>query len=84
MAAQKLRTAYYAEAAYVPLPSGQDGGLERDLRRRGARWVVIDQQGIGKHLGLAEGIDDWLDRVYSVRADGRTALVFKVLPRPAS
>ncbi|MBW1884102.1 MAG: hypothetical protein JRJ58_11270 [Deltaproteobacteria bacterium] len=84
VAAQKLRTAYYAEAAYVPLPSGQDGGLERDLRRKGARWVVIDQQGIGKHLGLAEGIDDWLDRVHSVRAEGRTALVFKVLPRPAS
>jgi 4-amino-4-deoxy-L-arabinose transferase-like glycosyltransferase len=84
VAAQKLRTAYYAEAAYVPLPSGQDGELERDLRRRGARWVVIDQQGIGKHLGLAEGIDDWLDRVYTVRAEGRTALVLEVLPRPAS
>ena len=84
VAAQKLRTAYYAEAAYVPSPSGLDGALERALRRSGARWVVIDQQGLGKHLGLAEGIGSWLDRVYSVRVDGRTALVLEVLPRPAS
>ena len=83
VAAQRLRTAYYAEAAFVPLPSGQDGELERDMRRSGARWIVIDQLAIGEHPGLAEGIEQWLDRVYSVRADGRTALVLEVLPRPA-
>jgi len=83
VAAQKLRTAYYAGAPYVPLLSGRDGHLRRDLRRGGAEWVVIDEARVGDHLGLAEGIGDWLEPVHRAEAEGRAALVLEIRQEPA-
>jgi len=64
VAAQKLRVAYYAGAAFVPLPTGQDERLEATLQRRGARWVVIDEAKLADHRGLAEGVGDWLRPIH--------------------
>ncbi len=83
VAAQKLRTAYYAGARYVPLPSGTDGRLEAWLRGGAARWIVIDGTRLDDHVGLREGIGDWLTERHSIEAAGRKALVLEILPEPA-
>ena len=83
VAAQKLRTAYYARAPHVPLPPGTERRLELDLRAGAARWVVIDEQRLGDHLGLEQGVGDWLRLVRAQRAHGRTAWVLEVIPEPA-
>jgi len=84
VAAQKLRTAYYAEARFVPLVPGHDGLLEHHLRRRAAHWVVIDDAKLDDHRGLEEGIGHWLERVHVVPSEGRNILVLAVVPEAAS
>lgn len=83
VAAQKRRTAYYAGAPFVPIPDGRDGQIERQLRGRGARWLVIDAAKIADHRGLAEGIGRWLDPVHSERAAGQEVLILEVRKAPA-
>ncbi len=84
VAAQKLRTAYYAEERFVPLPPGHNGLLLDHLRRRAARWVVIDDAKLDDHRGLEEGIGHGLRRVHVVPAAGRNILVLAVEDEPAS
>jgi hypothetical protein len=83
MAGQKLRVAYYAGAPFVPLPSGREGALESSLRERGARWIVIDAEKLGDHLGLSEGIGAWLKPLHRVEARGRVAVVLEIRPEAA-
>ncbi|MHA7836511.1 MAG: glycosyltransferase family 39 protein [bacterium] len=83
VAGQKLRAAYYAGAPFVPLPPGHDGRLEAVLRERGARWIVIDEEKYGDHIGIAEGVGAWLRPVHRVEAAGRTAVVLEIAPSPA-
>ncbi len=80
VAAQKLRVAYYAGADYVPLPSGIEAPIDLVLRKEGVGWVVIDEKRLGDHLGLAEGLDDWLRRVHVVEQAGARAWVLAVEP----
>jgi len=84
VAAQKLRVAYYAAARFVPLPAGHDGRIEDHLRRRGARWVVIDRAKLGDHLGLEEGMGQWLRVVHTTSARDKRIFVLSVEPKPAS
>lgn len=83
VAAQKLRTAYYAGAPFVPLPDGRDGLIRDQIRRRGARWVVIDAAKLDDHVGLAAGIGDWLVPVHEVRSGRQRVLVLELVPSPA-
>ncbi len=83
VAAQKLRVAYYAEAPFVPLPSGRDGRLEVHLRRLGTRWIVIDRDGLEDHRGLSAGVGDWLRLVHREQAGEREAWILEVMPEPA-
>lgn len=83
VAAQKLRTAYYAKAPFVPLPSGHDGLLKQSLTQRRARWVVMDEAKLDDHLGLHEGVGDWLELRHVVSSDGQRVLVLEVTPKPA-
>ncbi len=78
VAAQKMRVAYYAGGRHVPLPSGRETPLHGQLRRAGVQWVVIDEQRLGDHLGLAEGIGDWLEPVHEEQAGGRRVLVLRM------
>ena len=80
VAAQKLRVAYYAGAEYVPLPSGLDAPIVARLRAEGVGWVVIDERGLGDHLGLEAGLGDWLRRVHLVERRGVRAWVLEVEP----
>lgn len=84
VAAQKRRTAYYAGQPFVPLPDGRDGLIERQLRARGTRFVIIDAAKLSDHAGLAEGIGDWLEPVHTARSDGQAVLVLELSPGPAS
>ncbi len=83
VAGQKLRVGYYAKAPFVPLPSGQDGGLAASLRRRGARWIVIDSGKLDHHRGLSEGIGRDFHRVHSEEAAGRRVWVLSIDRKPA-
>ncbi len=83
VAAQKRRTAYYAGAVFVPIPDGRDGLIERQLRGRGARWLIIDADKLDDHLGLAEGVGRWLSRVHAERAGSQEILVLELTPVPA-
>jgi hypothetical protein len=78
VAAQKLRTAYYAGADFVPLMPGLDGRLAPYLDRRKAKWVIIDEAKLADHQGLEEGLGDWLESVHSVSSDGRRILVLAI------
>jgi hypothetical protein len=82
VAAQKLRVAYYAGAEYSPLPSGNSGPIGASLRAQGVDWVIIDENGIEDHRGLAEGVGTWLDPIHAVERLGRRAWVFQIHPRP--
>ncbi|MFK7897564.1 MAG: ArnT family glycosyltransferase [Myxococcota bacterium] len=84
VAAQKLRTAYYAEATFVPLPPGHDGLMQQQLTRRRTRWVVIDTGKLDDHLGLRAGIGDWLQLRHEELGEGRRVLVLEITPEPAS
>jgi hypothetical protein len=83
VAAQKRRTAYYAGAPFVPLPDGRDGLIERQLRRRGARYLIIDRARLDDHLGLEQGIDDWLVPIHVERDEAQTVLVLELARPPA-
>ena len=83
VAAQKGRTAYYAGAPFVPIPDGRDGQIERQLRGRGARWLIIDAAKLGDHHGLAEGIGRWLEPIHSERAGAQEILVLELIEAPA-
>jgi hypothetical protein len=83
VASQKLRAAYYAGAAYVPLPSGRDGLLEQALRARNTRWIVIDETKTADHAGLVEGIGSWLRPVHRAVMGERAAVVLEILPSAA-
>jgi len=84
VAAQKLRSAYYAGARFVPLPPGHDGQIEEFLRQRAARWVVIDDSKLDDHRGLEEGIGRWLQPEHVVPSEGRNILILAVSDEPAS
>jgi hypothetical protein len=83
VAAQKRRTAYYAGASFVPIPDGRDGLIERQLRGRGARWLVIDADKLDDHVGLAEGLGQWLVPVHRERAGRQEILVLELASAPA-
>ena len=76
--AQKMRVAYYAKARHVPLPSGKVSSIERDLRRAGVEWVVIDEGRIDDHLGLADALGDWLQVKHVESGEGRRVLVLEL------
>ncbi|MBJ20758.1 MAG: glycosyltransferase family 39 protein [bacterium] len=83
VAAQKLRVGYYSGLPFVPLPSGNDGQIERTLRANGVNWVVIDEARLEHHRGLAGGVGEWLVPIHSVEAAGRRAIVLELFPKPA-
>lgn len=84
VAAQKLRTAYYARADFVPLMPGRDHSQRRYLRGRGARWVVIDDAKLTDHQGLEAGIGDWLEPVHAVVDGAQRVVVLRVGPVEAA
>jgi 4-amino-4-deoxy-L-arabinose transferase-like glycosyltransferase len=83
VAAQKVRVAYYAQADFVPLSHGAGGRLAAQLRKRNAHWVIIDRDNLADHLGLEEGIGDWLQLVHTVPFEEGAVLVLSVEPAPA-
>jgi len=78
VAAQKLRVAYYARGRFVPLPSGMDEPIRNSLQREAADWVVIDEERMRQHTGLAEGVGDWLEVAHVETGGGRRVFVLEV------
>jgi len=80
VAARRLRVAYYAQAAYVPLPLGlaSPEALLRYLRERRVGWVVIDAAHLRDHPQLqaaARRAAGGLQRVHETQAAGHRAQV---------
>ena len=76
--AQKMRVAYYAQARYVPLPSGKSSSIEAALRHAGVEWLVIDERRVDDHRGLKAGVGDWLHLVHVESGEGGRVLVLEL------
>jgi hypothetical protein len=83
LAAEKLRMAYYADAAYVPLRAGAGESLETTLLRGGADLLLVDGDRLDRYPGLVDGMGSWLREIHSVEHDDRRALVFEIARTPA-
>jgi hypothetical protein len=83
VAAEKLRMAYYAGAAYVPLAAGVDESLEASLTRSGVAFVLVDGNRLDRYPALSEGIGGWVVEIHRVERGDRRAVVFEIVSRPA-
>jgi 4-amino-4-deoxy-L-arabinose transferase-like glycosyltransferase len=83
VAAEKLRLAYYAGEAYVPLSEELGTSLESSLRSAGARWIVVDAAHLERFPPLVAGVGDWLNPVHRVERNNRIAVVFEIGEGPA-
>jgi len=83
VAAEKLRSAYYAGAAYVPLRTGSDASLEATLRRGGAGFVLVDGSRLDRYPSVSKGHGDWLREIHRIEQGGRRALILEFVPGPA-
>jgi hypothetical protein len=80
VAARRLRVAYYADAPYVELPERPRNWIVLELRRYGARYVIVDEEKMEIYPGLREAVPRGLRPLHQVRAGGRVASVFEVVP----
>jgi hypothetical protein len=83
VAAEKLRMAYYAGAAYVPLRADFDAPLEATLLRSGASFVLVDGNRLDRYPGVSKGVGAWLREIHRVEHEDRSALVFEIVSGPA-
>jgi hypothetical protein len=81
VAASKDRVAYYADAPFVPLHQAQDAGLVADLEARGARYLIVEEDGgVGSHAAR-RAQEGGLPLLHREVAGGREAWVY-ALPAP--
>jgi 4-amino-4-deoxy-L-arabinose transferase-like glycosyltransferase len=79
VAARRRRIAYYAAAPYVSLRDVSPADPIGDLRKLGARYVIVDQDQGG--LSLAKNPE--VRVVHRARAAGREACVLELLSEPS-
>ena len=81
VAAGKDRVAYYADAPFVPLRHVSDAGLVADLEARGARYLIVEEDGGEGSRAARRAQDGGLPLLHQVVAGGRQAWVY-ALPAP--
>jgi hypothetical protein len=81
VAASKDRVAYYADAPFVPLHHATDAGLVADLRARGARYLIVEEDGGEGSRAARRAEQGGLTLLHQLRAGGREAWVY-ALPAP--
>jgi 4-amino-4-deoxy-L-arabinose transferase-like glycosyltransferase len=78
VAAGRLRAAYYAGAAHVPLPSGQGSDILMYLQIRRARYLIIDEAEFDERGGLRDAVGQELRLLHRSEAAGRSVGVYSV------
>ncbi|HYB13405.1 MAG TPA: glycosyltransferase family 39 protein [Myxococcota bacterium] len=81
VAASKDRVAYYADAPFVPLRHAPDAGLVADLKARGARYLIVEEDGAEGSRAAQRAREGGLTLLHRVEAGGREAWVY-ALPAP--
>jgi hypothetical protein len=81
VAASKDRVAYYADAPFVPLRHASDEGLVADLRARGARYLIVEEDGGEGSRAARRAQEGGLTLLHRLEAGGREAWVY-ALPTP--
>ncbi|HME73839.1 MAG TPA: glycosyltransferase family 39 protein [Myxococcota bacterium] len=81
VAASKDRVAYYADAPFVPLRHAPDAGLVTDLKARGARYLIVEEDGGEGSRAARRAQEGGLPLLHQLEAGGRKAWVY-ALPLP--
>ncbi|HKE12756.1 MAG TPA: glycosyltransferase family 39 protein [Myxococcota bacterium] len=81
VAASKDRVAYYADAPFVPLRHAPDAGLVADLKDRGARYLIVEEDGGEGSRAARRAQEGGLPLLHRLEAGGREAWVY-ALPAP--
>jgi hypothetical protein len=81
VAASKDRVAYYADAPFVPLRPAPDTGLVADLKARGARYLIVEEDGGEGSRAARRAHEGGLPLLHQLEAGGREAWVY-ALPAP--
>jgi len=81
VAASKDRVAYYADAPFVPLRHAPDAGLVTDLKARGARYLIVEEDGGEGSRAARRAQEGGLPLLHRLEAGGREAWVY-ALPAP--
>ncbi len=79
VAAGKDRVAYYADAPFVPLRHAPDAGLVADLKARGARYLIVEEDGAEGSRAARRAQEGGLRLLHELEAGGRKAWVYAVL-----
>jgi hypothetical protein len=81
VAASKDRVAYYADAPFVSLRQAPEAGLVADLKARGARYLIVEEDGGEGSRAARRAREDGLPVLHHEEAGGREAWVY-ALPAP--
>jgi 4-amino-4-deoxy-L-arabinose transferase-like glycosyltransferase len=81
VAADKSRTAWYAGSTFVRLPRAGAKATAAQLYKRGARFLIVDEEQL-ERLGTEN--PDRLRELRRVEEAGRTAFVYQLSEAPAS
>jgi len=81
VAASKDRVAYYADAPFVSLHQAPEAGLVANLRARGARYLIVEEDGGEGSRAAQHAREEGLPMLHHVQAGGREAWVY-ALPAP--
>ncbi|MEN8184590.1 MAG: hypothetical protein ABFS46_18865, partial [Myxococcota bacterium] len=80
VAARRRRVAYYASARFLLLPDRIEGRTLEQLRRRGVRYLILDDGKQEQYPGFREAVPHSLRPIHRARGGGRAASVFELLP----
>ncbi len=84
VAAEKERTAWYAGEAFIRLPGPEADVPLAQLRRRGARFLIVDEQRLARSDRLKAAIPAELRELHEIEAAGRTAFVYELVAARAA
>ena len=77
VAAEKERTAWYAGEAFISLPAPEAKLPAVQLQKRGARFLIVDEEQLARLERLKAAIPTELRELQRTEAAGRTAFVYE-------
>jgi hypothetical protein len=81
VAVHRSRIAYYAGARDVRIPSKPFRYVIEEMRKRGAEYLIISDEDIGRYPWLVEALPTQTRLLHREEANGVNAFVYLLLPR---
>jgi hypothetical protein len=81
VAVHRSRIAYYAGARAVRIPSKPFRHVIEEMRKRGAEYLIISDEDIGRYPWLVEALPKQARLLHREEANGVNAFVYLLLPR---